>query len=176
MGWPPDLETPPEITNIQILWQAHGSWHSVVKTKNAWEHELSTNLTDQFWNKAGHCIRLTTPCARLQLRQFNVLRRAHFSKSKLSEIYPNVADQCDRCHASACNLSHMFFFCPTLHKFWADFFYDFDKGSRRPNKDPFIAISGVSLVQLGIYALQSEVLAFYFPSGKTLHFIPLEVS
>ena len=38
------------------------------------------------------------------------------------EIYPNILDQCDRCHASACNLSPIFFFCPTLHKFWADVF------------------------------------------------------
>ena len=81
---------------------------------------LISKIYDMLMALDTHCIRSTTPCARLQLIQFKVLYRTHFSKSRLSEIYPNVLNQCDRCHA--CNLSHMFFFCPIIHKFWADFF------------------------------------------------------
>lgn len=30
-----------------------------------------------------------------------VLHRVHFSKSRLSEIYPQVEDKCDKCHDTA---------------------------------------------------------------------------
>lgn len=112
--------------------------HSIVKIKSAWKHELGTSLTNQWWDKFVHSISSITPCARLQLIQFKVLHRVHFSKSRLSEIFPNIADQCDRCHASSCNLSHMFFFCPSLHKFWTEFFTISNKDSRYSDTDgPF---------------------------------------
>lgn len=71
-------------------------------------------------SKWSYCIKLSwsttalilssTPCVRFELIQFSVLQRSHLSKSRLSKIYPNIADQCNRCHASSCNLRHMFFF------------------------------------------------------------------
>lgn len=58
----------------------------LVKTKNAREHELSVDFTDSWWDKALYTIRPAIPCARLQLIHFKVLYRAHFNKSRLSEI------------------------------------------------------------------------------------------
>lgn len=42
----------------------------------------------------------------------------HFSKSRLSEIYPNVNDQYDRCYVSPCDLSHMFILPSKLQNDW----------------------------------------------------------
>lgn len=44
--------------------------------------------------------------------------RCHYSKTRLAQIFPNMADVCDRCGGSPCNLTHMFFSCPALTNFW----------------------------------------------------------
>uniref|UniRef100_A0A669BRS1 Reverse transcriptase domain-containing protein n=1 Tax=Oreochromis niloticus TaxID=8128 RepID=A0A669BRS1_ORENI len=92
------------------------------KIRIAWERELGVELFESWWDKVNLIMRSSTPCARLQLIQFKVINRVHFSKSRISKIFPSIIDQCDRCHTSPCNLSHMFFFCPSLNKFWSDFF------------------------------------------------------
>ena len=133
----------------------------ITKTKIAWERELGVVFPDQWWDKAVHKIRSSAPCARLELIQFKVLFRVHYSKSRLSEIYPNVADQCDRCQASPCNLSHMFFFCPKLSKFWTDYFMILTKVlGIKVNMDPNIAIFGISVDSAKFNSTQSDVLAF----------------
>ena len=84
--------------------------HSNAKLKCTWERELGIQIHEESWEQAIERIRSTTSCARLGLIQFKVLHRVHFSKSRLSEIYPEVEDKCDKCHGSPCHLSHMLFF------------------------------------------------------------------
>ena len=70
-------------------------------------------------------------------------------------------DQCDRCHASSCTLSHMFIYCPRIHKFWTDFFEILTRVlGIRIRMDPLIAIFGTPTEQLHVGSLQLEVLAF----------------
>lgn len=94
------------------------------KLKRTWERELGIQIQEESWEQAIERIRSTTTCARLRLIQFKVLHRVHFSKLRLSEIYPDVEDKCDKCHGSPCHLSHMFFFffCPDLKDFWLGYF------------------------------------------------------
>ena len=84
------------------------STHSNVKLKCTWEGELGIQMHEETWEQAIQRIRSTTSCARLGLIQFKVLYRAHFSKSRLSELYSEVEDKCDKCHGSPCHLSHVF--------------------------------------------------------------------
>ncbi|KAF3840339.1 hypothetical protein F7725_019056, partial [Dissostichus mawsoni] len=65
----------------------------------------------------------SSSCARLSLIQFKVLHRLHYSKAKLSRIYPDrLDDRCDRCSQAPCDLTHMFWLCPKLSSFWQSFF------------------------------------------------------
>ena len=87
------------------------------KTRATWELELG--LCEERWEKVvgGLCTALSS--AHLALIKFKVIHRVHFSKSRLSEIYPEVEDKCDGCLNPHCHLSHMFFLCQWLHSFWS---------------------------------------------------------
>lgn len=54
--------------------------------------------------------------------QFKIVHRAHYSKSRLAKIYPNVTECCDRCSQAPCNLTHMFWSCLRLGEYWKSYF------------------------------------------------------
>lgn len=73
-------------------------------------------------NNALFRVNGTTSCTRLGLIQFKVLHRLHYSKVKLSKIYTNVVDTCERCHSPKADLAHMFWACPRLLNYWTTIF------------------------------------------------------
>lgn len=83
---------------------------------------IRDTFIDDLWKDATDRIRSTTSYARLGLIQFKVPNRVHFSKSRLSGIYPELEDRCEKCQGSPCHLSHMFFLCPGLKSFWTSYF------------------------------------------------------
>lgn len=83
------------------------------KSKMAWERELDIAFNEDVWKDALNRTHTSTFCARLGLIQFKVLNRGHFCKTRLTRIYPDIEDKCDRCDNSPCNLSHMFFLSKT---------------------------------------------------------------
>ncbi len=87
-----------------------------VNTRETWECELGLNFDEHWWESALKVIHKTSICARLTLIMFKVVFRCHYSKTRLAQIFPNVVDVCDRCGGSPCNLTHMFFSCPTFGK------------------------------------------------------------
>ena len=78
--------------------------------------------------------------------------------------------------ASSCTLSHLFCYCPRLHKFWTDFF-EILTGvlGVRIRMDPLIAIFGSPTEQLHVGSLQLEVLAFT-SLGTTSDFVEISQS
>ena len=86
--------------------------NSSAEFKCTWEEELGMQIREGSWEQAIERIWTTTSCARLGLIQFKVLYKVRFSKSRLSKLYPEVEDKCDKCHGSPCHLSHMFLLCP----------------------------------------------------------------
>ena len=99
----------------------------VTKVKAAWEQELGLHLGDDWWDTALKKIYTSSACAHLTLIQFKVLFRVHYSKTRLSQIYPTITDDCDKCHASFCNLTHMFYSCSSLYCFWQNYFETMSK-------------------------------------------------
>lgn len=92
------------------------------KIKADRQFELQTNLSEDFWIKALGAVNSSSSCARLSLIQFKVLHRLHYSKHKLSRIFPNTIDErCSRCSQILCNLTHMFWSCSKLAHFWQSF-------------------------------------------------------
>ena len=84
-------------------------------------------------------------CSRHGLIQAKIVFKIHFTRSKLSRIYPGVSDACLRCGLAPADHLHTFISCPRLHPFWNGIFdavnsayntnYDFD---------PLLALFGVS--------------------------------
>ena len=91
---------------------------NIGKIKADWEKELGMDIPDSFWKQALIRVNKSSSCARLNLIQFKVLHRLHYSNSKLSKMYSTVADSCNRCHNSPADLTHMFWSCPHLTTYW----------------------------------------------------------
>ena len=119
-------------------------------------------LSDQFWSKALKNIKLSSSCMRLGLIQFKVLHRIHYSKSKLSKIYPDtVEDKCNRCSLSPCDLTHMFWTCPKLFTFWDSFFKVISEIAQiHIQPSPHVAIFGRLPDGNAATNTQSNVIAF----------------
>ena len=141
-----------------------------------WERELGLDLTDEWWEIAFKRVNSTSSCARLTLIQFKVLHRIHFTKAKLSKLFPGSSDICDRCSSSIADHTHMFYSCSKLAAFWSVFFDTVSKAlniSLSPS--PHIAIFGVPEDLTMLTRNQSDVIAFasliavdvYCFSGKT---------
>lgn len=92
------------------------------KIRRDWEEELGSAIADNDWEDALTKVNGSTSCARLSLIQFKVLHRIYFINHKLSKIYPNVEDTCNRCNLSPANMTHMFWSCPRLHDYWTNIF------------------------------------------------------
>lgn len=89
------------------------------KLRNDWAEELGTEISDTVWEYAQNKVNGTSSCARLSLIQFKVLHRTYYTKLKLSKIYPNMEDRCERCNSPAAGMTHTFWSCSKLVEFWS---------------------------------------------------------
>ncbi|KAI5085872.1 hypothetical protein C0J45_1158, partial [Silurus meridionalis] len=64
-----------------------------------WTKDLGVDISEKTWKNALFRVNGTTSCTRLGLIQFKVLHRLYYSKVKLSKIYTNVTDACERCRS-----------------------------------------------------------------------------
>ena len=112
--------------------------------KTAWEGDLGVSLTEDLWSDAQESVHTASICARHGLIQFRVLHRLHYSKVKLSKMYPNIDPMCDRCKAFPATLGHMFWSCPNLFNFWNSIFKALsDILGYKVDPDPVMAVLGV---------------------------------
>lgn len=115
------------------------------KIKKAWEHDLNTSLSNSEWESIFKLINTSSLWARHRLLQFKVVHRAHWSKVRLSSIYPNVDPHCDKSLSDEASLIHMFWTCPSLENFWKEVFRTLLvilKIDLKPN--PLVAIFGAT--------------------------------
>jgi len=97
------LNTPPEVKGFMFrIYQIINSITetNIVKIRVDWEKELALNIADSFWNQAIMRVNNSSPCARLNVLQFKVLHRLHYSDFKLLKMYSNAKDSCNRCQNS----------------------------------------------------------------------------
>ena len=131
------------------------------KTKLAWEQDLGLELEEETWERSLDRIRTTSLCLRHGLIQFKILHRLHFSREKLSKIYPGVDSACIRCHLEPASIGHMFWRCSSLTPFWNSIFNVFSdlcNTSIEPN--PITAIFGVPTDDTQVSSVQANVIAF----------------
>ena len=78
---------------------------SLDKIRKDWEEELGRAIDDSSWDSALICINNSTSCSKLNLIQFKVVHRIYLTNSKLSKMYPDIADTCNRCHMRPANMT-----------------------------------------------------------------------
>uniref|UniRef100_A0A669C0E2 Reverse transcriptase zinc-binding domain-containing protein n=1 Tax=Oreochromis niloticus TaxID=8128 RepID=A0A669C0E2_ORENI len=115
------------------------------KLKTLWEEDLNMTISDETWASTLKHVNTTSLCARLCLIQFKVVHRAHFSKSRVSCIYPEFTPYCDRCKTAEASLIHMYWSCPSLVQFWIDICHTLSRIlSVTLAPGPLIALFGIS--------------------------------
>lgn len=95
---------------------------ALYKIQSGREAEIGITLSDEWWDDALKAINLSPSCVRLSLIQFKILHRIHFNKARLSKIFPNLSDTCDRCCQARANFTHMIWSFPSLVEYWRSFF------------------------------------------------------
>lgn len=132
----------------------------VSSSKDSWEQELGQTFPEDYWQRALLLVHSSSICARHGLLQCKILHKIHYTNLRLSRIYPNVSDSCNRCKLSPANHSHMLWFCPRLATFWADIFKTLSLAYNTPiSPDPLLALFGTSLQPSTSKTMQT-VLAF----------------
>ena len=112
--------------------------------REAWTRDLNSDISAGLWEVAMTRINSSIN-SRYRLIQYKVLHRLHYSKTKLSRIFPSVSSQCDKCCTAEGSLAHLFWFCPKLYNFWSNIFQWLStaySGDIQPNCD--LAILGCS--------------------------------
>lgn len=132
------------------------SSQSDTKIKNVWQTELGIQLSEAVWEHAISRIWSTTSCAFVGLIQSKVIYRAHFSNSRLSEIYRMWKM---KCHGSPCHLV----LCPKLLGFCTDHFsYAFG-----------VNLQSCPLITTKTYT--KGCYSLHFLTSKTFFIVPLKV-
>lgn len=129
--------------------------------KGTWERELGLELDEELWNKALAKINSVCICASLNLIQFKIVHRIHFTKAKLKKLSLIEDDRCNRCLLSPADHTHTFYTCPKLYSFWSSFFDTLSKALNVSVKPcPIIAIFGITPVD-GLYNKRhADIIAF----------------
>lgn len=114
--------------------------------KDSWEQELGITLPDDYWQQVLRLVHSSSVCARHGLLQCKVVHKTHYTNLRLSRIYPNVTDSCNRCKQSPANHSHMFWSCPRLATFWSEIFKTLSTAYNTTiSPEPLLALFGTPL-------------------------------
>lgn len=90
--------------------------------KAAWIRDTGEIISDELWAKGLNKIKPCSINARLQLIQFKVVHRLHYSKTRLNRIFPALSPTCDKCKSADGTLGHLFWSRSKLTRFWDDIF------------------------------------------------------
>lgn len=95
---------------------------STEKYRTEWETELGMPITEEGWETCFRNIHRCSVNVRLNLIQFKVVHRLHYSKVKVNKMYSSVSALCNKCKNKPGTLTHQFWTCPNLHSFWTSAF------------------------------------------------------
>ena len=134
---------------------------SSLHIKEAWIEDTGIEISDELWEKGLGRIKACSVNARLQLIQFKVIHRLHFSKTKLNRIFPSVSPTCDKCKSGDGTLGHLFWSCPKLRPFWYDIFKLYSDIYSRPlTPDSNFVILGCSDLFISLPSALQQALMF----------------
>lgn len=82
-------------------------------------------------------LQVSSICAKHSFLQCKVVYKTHYTYLRLSRIYPNLTDLCNRCKQSLVNQAHVFWFCPRLISFWSEIFKTLNTAYSCLSRTPF---------------------------------------
>ncbi len=136
---------------------------SIEKIKEKWTKDIDSVIIDEIWDDALKRVNGSTTCARLSLIQFKILHRTYYTKSRLSKIYPNVNDRCDRSKSDKADLIHMFWSCQKLKHYWTLVFKTLNEAFNL-NITPCVEIAIFGVPEHGISLTNNMENVFAFAS------------
>ena len=118
---------------------------STEKQQAELEAEIGVPVTEEVWETCLENIHRCSGNARLNLIQFKVIHRLHYSKVKVNKMYPSVSELCNKCNSQPGTLTHQFWSCPNLHSYWSSIFDFYSKAFNTSwDPDPLVAILGTT--------------------------------
>lgn len=152
------LKNPATKGGISILYNKLSQlagFNTLQHLRQAWVEELGTEISEEQWEQALSCTHSASICARHGLIQFKIIHRLHWSRLKLSKVFPDVDPLCIRCKQAVASLSHMFWGCSELSTFWSKIFSTLSKALLKTiDLNPLTAILGI--VDQKVIKRQSE--------------------
>ena len=134
---------------------------SIQNIKNKWEEDLGEEISEDVWEDILHLVHTSSICARHGLIQCKIVHRVHFTKVRLSKIYDSVYPLCDRCRSSPATHAHMFWFCPSLRRYWTEIFKTISDCIEVPiEPNAMTAIFGIPPPALSFSRHKSHLVAF----------------
>ena len=131
------------------------------KLRTIWSEDLNIEIEPEVWQSALKWVHASSICARHGVLQCKVIHRVHWSKSKLARIYPGTDPNCDKCHLGPANLSHMFWTCPVLSRFWKSAFDSLSAiTSAKVLQSPLVGLFGVLPATNPLPPYFTELVAF----------------
>lgn len=142
---------------VNIFCSATPSLH----IKEAWISDIGEEISDALWAQGLNRIKTCSVNARLQLIQFKVIHRLHFSRTKLNRIFPSVSATCDKCKSDDGTLGHLFWSCPKLRTFWDDIFHLYSEVyGKQLTPDSLLVILGCSNFSFTLPLMLQQALMF----------------
>lgn len=129
--------------------------------RDAWMKDTGVEISDGLWAMGLERIKVCSINARLQLIQYKVIHRLHYSKTKLNRIFPSVSAICDKCKSNDGTLAHLFWDCHKLRGFWDDIFHLYSVIYNKPlQPDGIFAILHCSTYSITLPTALQEALMF----------------
>lgn len=101
-------------------------------------------ITEYQWENTLRKVHTASVYIRHSLVQFKVLHCLHYSKVKLSKMYPNVDATCDQCRQFPAILAHMLWLFPQIYNYWKSVFQNLSNTvGEAIEPDPLIATFSV---------------------------------
>lgn len=86
--------------------------------KIIWEKELNIQVTDEDWNIVWKNAKNLSICNKVRAIQLKILHRAHISPLQRSKFRADFSPLCPKCKTEMGNLTHCFWFCNKIQRFW----------------------------------------------------------
>uniref|UniRef100_A0A3Q1EXS2 Reverse transcriptase domain-containing protein n=1 Tax=Acanthochromis polyacanthus TaxID=80966 RepID=A0A3Q1EXS2_9TELE len=154
---------PPSKGLISYIYERIHSFRdsSIRMVRITWEQDLGFTIQDDAWEKILFRVHKSSLCARHGLIQCKILHQTHWTKLKLSRIFPNVTPDCNRCHQAPANSAHMFWSCPSLQQYWTEVFAILSAVLNLDlHLDPLLALFGIVPITLTLPKFKSDFIAF----------------
>lgn len=79
-------------------------------------------LTDTEWKMALEYPRKASRNPKFNVLQLMIMHQAYLTPHRLNTMFPEVSDECPRCHAPQAKLLHMLWSCHRIQHYWSEIY------------------------------------------------------